>query len=105
MICLMEILKIYLEFTDKILRVKSFNIAKNLKYDGYQRGIASMIYKLFDKNHCGSNSSGNAVKSEIMSNQLLDEELHKPIIRKFEIRNAYSAFNKIFGVLILHICN
>ena len=33
---------------DKILRAKAFNIAKNLKYDGYQRGLASMVYKLFD---------------------------------------------------------
>ena len=29
---------------DKILRDKAFNIAKNLKYDGYQRGLASMVY-------------------------------------------------------------
>ena len=34
---------------DKILRDKAFNIAKNLKYDGYQRGLASMVYKFFDK--------------------------------------------------------
>ena len=33
----------------KILRDKAFNIAKNLKYDGYQRGLASMVYKFFDK--------------------------------------------------------
>ena len=35
--------------SDKVLRGKAFNIAKNLKCDGYQRGIASMVYKLFDK--------------------------------------------------------
>ena len=35
--------------SDKILRDKAFNIAKNLKYDGYQRGLASMIYNFFDK--------------------------------------------------------
>ena len=34
---------------DKVLRDKAFNIAKNPKYDGYQGGLASMIYKLFDK--------------------------------------------------------
>ena len=34
---------------DKILRDKAFNIAKNPKYDGYQHGIASMVYKFFDK--------------------------------------------------------
>ena len=34
---------------DKILRAKAFNIAKDQKYDGYQRGLASMVYKFFDK--------------------------------------------------------
>ena len=38
---------------DKILHDKVFNIAKNPKYDGYQRGLASMIYKFFDKNTSG----------------------------------------------------
>ena len=36
--------------SDKILHDKAFNIAKNSKYDGYQRGLASMVYKFFDKN-------------------------------------------------------
>ena len=35
--------------SDKILRGKAFNIAKNPKYDGYQRGLASMVYNFFDK--------------------------------------------------------
>ena len=35
--------------SDKILRDEAFNIAKNPKYDGYQRGLASMLYKLLDK--------------------------------------------------------
>ena len=35
--------------SDKILRDKVFHIAKNPKYDGYQRGLASMTYKFFDK--------------------------------------------------------
>ena len=35
--------------TDKVLRDKTFNIAKNPKYGGYQRGLASMVYKSFDK--------------------------------------------------------
>ena len=34
---------------DKLLRDKAFNIAKDPKYDGYQRGVASMVYKFFDK--------------------------------------------------------
>ena len=35
--------------SDKVLRDKAFNIAKSPKYDGYQRGLASMVYKSFDK--------------------------------------------------------
>ena len=35
--------------SDKILRIKAFNIAKNPKYDGFQRGLASMVYNFFDK--------------------------------------------------------
>ena len=35
--------------SDKVLRDKAFNIAKNPKYNGYQRGLASMAYKCFDK--------------------------------------------------------
>ena len=34
---------------DKILRNRTFNIAKDQKYDGYQRGLASMVYKFFGK--------------------------------------------------------
>ena len=37
---------------DKVLRDKAFNIAKGPKYDGYQRGLASMVYKFFDKKNC-----------------------------------------------------
>ena len=41
-------------FSDKVLRDKAFKIAKNPKYDGYQRGLASMVYKFFDKKSEGS---------------------------------------------------
>ena len=36
--------------SDKVLKDKAFKIAGNPKYDGYQRGLASMVYKFFDKN-------------------------------------------------------
>ena len=39
---------------DKVLRDKAFNIAKDAKYDGYQRGLAFMVYKFFDKKAAGS---------------------------------------------------
>ena len=40
--------------SDKVLRDKAFNIAKNPKYDGYQRGLASNVYKFFDKSLKGA---------------------------------------------------
>ena len=64
--------------SDEVLRDKTFNIAKNPKYVGYQRGLDSMVYRFFDKK-----TSGGTVKNEIISNKELAEELHKPIIRNF----------------------
>ena len=40
-------------FAEKLLRDKAFNIAKDPKYDGYQRGLASVVYKFFDKKMSG----------------------------------------------------
>ena len=81
---------------DKFLRDKAFNIAKNLKYDGYQRGLASMIYNFFDKNTKGGGLS-YTIKSTLQDKKLA-EKLHKPIIRKFKKRNVYSAFkDNIWG--------
>ena len=75
--------------SDKILRDKAFNIAKNPKYDGYQRGIASMVYKSFDKISAGSGVNMHANNERPLD---LAEELHKPIIRKFKKRTVYSRF-------------
>ena len=50
--------------SDKILLDKAFNIAKNPKYDGYQRGLASMVYIFLDKK-----TAGGAVKNDIMQNK------------------------------------
>ena len=65
--------------SDKILRDKAFDIAKNPKYDGYQRRLFSMVFKFFNKK-----TASGAIKYEIMSIKELSEELHKPTIRKFE---------------------
>ena len=73
--------------SDKVLRNKAFNIAKNPKYDGYQREIASMIYKFFDKK-----SASGGVNIEVKHNELA-KELHKPTIRNFEKRTVYSGFS------------
>ena len=77
---------------DKVLTDKAFNIAKDQKYDGHQRGLASMVYKFFDKK-----TAGTCIKS-ILQNEQLAEEPHKPIIRKFKKRKVYSAFkDNIWG--------
>ena len=39
---------------DKVLRDKAFNIAKDPKNDGYQRGLASLVYNFLDKKTAGS---------------------------------------------------
>ena len=51
--------------SDKVLRDKAFNIAKNPKYDGYQRGLASMVYKFFDKKSGGSGIANNEIKQNL----------------------------------------
>ena len=77
---------------DKILRDKAFNIAKDTKYDGYQRGLASMVYKFFDKKSAGSGAKHVNNTKLAPQNQQLAEELHKTIIKKFEKRKVHAAF-------------
>ena len=75
------------------MRDKAFYVARNPKYDGYQRSLASMVYKFFDKKN-----SGSGIKDENMSDQQLAEELHKAIIRNFNIRKVHSPFiDNIWG--------
>ena len=64
--------------SDKVLKGKAFDIAKNPKYDGYERGLALMVYKFFDKK-----SKGSGVNIPLKFNEQLAKELHKPIIRYF----------------------
>ena len=58
---------------DNVLRDNAFNITKGPKYDGYQRGLASMVFKFFDKK-----ASGSGIENENISNKQL---AHKPIMR------------------------
>ena len=85
--------------SDKILRDEAFNIAKNPKYDRYRRGLASMVYKSFDKKSLGSAVNMYANKSAFNSERPLDlAEEYKPIIRKFKKRTIYSTFkDNIWG--------
>ena len=91
--------------SNTILRDKTFNIAKNPKYDGYHRQLLSMVYKLFDKKFTGSgivnnnnnnNNTNNNNNNEIKQNLQLTEVLQKPI-RKLK-KKVYSGFkNNIWG--------
>ena len=83
---------------DKVLRDKAYDIASNSEYGGYQRALASIVYKFFDKKSMGSGFKNlkNTIKS---SSSILADELHKPVIKKFEKRKVYSQFkDNIWGV-------
>ena len=67
--------------TDKLLHDKAFDIAKNPKYEKYQHGLALKVYK-----------------NENITNKKLADELHKPMIRKFNKRKVHSSFiDNIWG--------
>ena len=77
----------YGDFKDLPRRTGSDKILcdKDPKYDGSQRGLALMVYKRFDK----KTPFGGSIKSKIMSNRELAEELQIPIIKKFEKRKVH----------------
>ena len=78
--------------SDKVLRDKAFKIASDPKYDGYQRGLASMVYKFIDKKSKGSGITTNEF------NYQLANELHKPFIKELNKRKVYSSFkDNIWG--------
>ena len=68
---------------------------------GYQRGLASMVYKFFDKKSMAEPSSLERMGSGTVKpgSSILAEELHKPVIKKFNKRKEYSQFkDNIWGV-------
>ena len=66
----------------KILNEKDYEIARNCNYDGYQRALAIMVCKFFDKKK----------ESRVSLNEQLAEELHKPVTKKFKRRKVYARF-------------
>ena len=67
--------------SDKALKDKAFKTASNRKYDGYQGGLALMVYKFFDKTSSGSGFDAKP-------NYQLRNKLHRQIIRKFKRRKV-----------------
>ena len=73
--------------SDRALRDKTFNIAKNKKYDRYQRGLASVVYKGFDKASASPTdkyAKAGGVNNEVKQNEQTAEQLQKPIIKNVE---------------------
>ena len=80
---------------DKVLRDKTFNIAKNPKYDGYHRVLASMVYDFFEKKTACSGVNMHENNERPLD---LAEEVHKRFIRKFKKETVYSRFkDNIWG--------
>ena len=64
------------------MKDRLYEIARNPKYDGYQRALESMVNKSFDKK----------VGSEALVNEELAEEIHKPVIKKLKRIRVYGRF-------------
>ena len=76
--------------SDKVLRDKAFKIASDLKYDGYQRGLASMVYKFFERK-----SSGSGITNE--PNYQLVDELNNQLLKKFKKEKYIHHSKTTFG--------
>lgn len=86
--------------SNKVLFSKTFAIASNPKYDECQRGLASIVYKIFDKRSKDTNTHTRT--GMVSKDQQLPNKLHKPINRKFIVDAKYSnLFEITFEVLIL----
>ena len=77
--------------SDKVLRDKAFKIASNPKYDGNQRGLASMVYRFFDKKSKGSGITTNAFSYQLAN------ELHKRVNKKFKKEKFIRLLKIIYG--------
>ena len=66
-----------IEDNDNVLKNKSLNIVTDRRVNGYQRGLASIVYKFFNERIKGS---GINLQANSLNNEILAEELHKPSI-------------------------
>ena len=103
---------------NKILCDKAFTIAKQLKYNGYQKSLTLMVYKFINEMLCATRAqsdnlatqnkfAGGDIKNEIMSNQELGKELPKPVVKRLKKRKVHSFFmDNIWDayIYILPIC-
>ena len=76
----------------KILRDKAFDIAKKTKYNRYQRGPASMVYKYFQQKTFGGINLFHT-KITILFQKVLDESNHKP--NKIWVNKGSEFYNRL----------
>ena len=87
--------------SDKVLRYKVFKIASDPKYDGYQRGLDSMVYKFFDKKFSRSGVAASlANKSD--PNQIINLQMNftDRLLEKLRDEKFIHLLETLFGVLI-----
>ena len=90
--------------SDKILKYRTYKIARTRGYDEYQEALASMVYKLFDKKT--GLGAVETSRAEVSVNEQLAEELHKPVIKKFKRRKVYARFkNNIWAADLAEMLN
>ena len=77
--------------SDQIVRNSVYDIVSNPKKDGYQRGLAGMVYKFFNSKVASLDKKAMSGKGT-ENNKILAEELHKPVNKKFDKRKVYSLF-------------
>ena len=83
--------------SDIVLKNKALKIARNPKYNGYERGLTSMVFKFLNSKSKGSGLKEN-LEDSVKNSQLADE-VHKPIVRKFKKGRVYFSFkDNIWGV-------
>ena len=73
--------------SDKVLKDRAYEVARNCNYYGYQRVLASLVYKFFDKK----------TRLGMSVNEQLAEKFHKPIIKKFKRKKSVRDSKTIFG--------
>ena len=88
-------------------RDKAFNVAKNSKYDGYQKGLASIVYKCFDKKSAkvSTNRGTRIVSDAVPDNQQLAKNGKSQLLEKSKNLTYIHLLNTKFRVVILHIRN
>ena len=105
----MKLLNIHTELQLPInaFRDKTFNVAKNSKYDGYQKGLASIVYKCFDKKSAkdSTNRGTRIVSDAVPDNQQLAKNGKSQLLEKSKNLKYIHLLNTTFRVVILHIRN